>query len=306
MKRAKTFFKSLANPPAATVICFWTAGLILLGGCIASIVLDVWNVGIRIAVIILMSLLVSYAAYGTAKLLRLLERIKAWAKNHPRIYAFLHNYHIRTVLLTFGSIVIDVGYATMEFIIGKMTNHSWYTINATYYFSLSVVRLLVIIYARPNAKLPPKKRAERELKAYTATGIALFLINGWLTTTFEVSLTGGSEFARNKLIVYGTAVYTFYRIVVAIVGLVVSHTKNNLVTRALNAISTVTALVSVLTFFTTLAATFRELKGVLVANGIIGNIISLFTISMSVFMIIKSYRYNKKASEQAEAQENTE
>lgn len=305
MKKAKAIKDFFVNPNAVMTSFFWAAGLWGLGGCIASIALEVWDAGIRIAVIIACSIVLLYAAYGTVKLLRLPQRLKAFVVKYPRLSRIIDNYHLRRTVFAFFSVMIDIGYAVMEFVIGRTTGYGWYTVNSTYYFSLAVFRLFVILYTRPNAKLDKDKKSERELKAYAATGIALFILNGWLTTTFEVSLTGGAEFVRNKLIVYGTAVYTFYRIIAAIAGLVTAHTETSLVARALNSIGTLTALVAVQTLISTLAATFSELKSVLVVNGIIGNLVSLFAISMSIVIIVKSYRYNKKASEISEARETT-
>ncbi|MDE7464674.1 MAG: hypothetical protein K2M48_06555 [Clostridiales bacterium] len=307
MKRMRNLAEFFKAPNAVMTACFWAAGLILLGGCIASIVLDVWAVGIRIAVILITSLIVVYAAYGTAMLARLPERIRSWTAKHERLSLFVHNYHVRTAVHACGSIIIDLVYATMTFVIGRKTDSGWYTVNATYYFIMALIRLGIIVFGARHAvrDLPKEKFESYETKVYTLTAIALLILNGWLTTTFEVKLTGGSEFAKHSLIVYGTAIYTFYRIILAIAGLIKSHKSESLITRALRAVSTVTALVSVLTFFTTLAATFNELRGVIVANGIVGNIISVFNISMSIFMLVNVARRNKKArTESSDAQNN--
>lgn len=277
---------------------FWAAGLILVGAVIAAIALDL-PAGIVIAIILPSSLVVLYAAYGSARLLRIPQKVKERAKKHKHLKRFVEDYHFRKLVYACFSVVVDFGYAAMEFVFSRVSGNNWYTVNATYYFGLAAIRLGIIFFgAGRMKKIPEEKRRLHEIKTYTATGIALLLLNGWLTTTFIASLSSDGEFKKYSLIVYATAIYTFYRIVFSIAGLIKSHIDKSLITRSLVALSTVAALVSVLTFFAALAATFSELRSVLVANGIIGNIISAFNISMSVFIIFRSYRLNKKLQEQ--------
>ncbi len=294
------FFK---RPNKLFTAILWISGLGLLAACIAAVVLDLWHIAVRIAVIIVMSLIILYALYATALLIELPEKALAFARRHRTLSRLVDSYNFRTALFACGSVIIDVAYAVLQFVIGAVNHASWAMTNGVYYFILSVIRFFVIMFgARPldNKELKGEARELHCIKTYAATGIALLILNSVLYVLFDAILLSGERFVKHYVMIYGSAVYIFYRMILAVNGLVKSHINDNLVTRALRNINTVTALVALLTFQTSLLATAPEMTALAYINGTTATLISLITVSLALSMLVGAYRKNRVLEKAAE------
>lgn len=210
MKKSEAFALFFKRPNVVVTTFFWLAGLTLLSGCIAALVLDVWGLWARIGVILLMTLVVVYAAYGTAMLFDIPGRVKDFAAKRKYLSLFVTNYNARTAIYACGSVLFDVCYGVLEIVIGNKSGSSWFKTNGIYYLVISVIRFAVIMFGvRPMIKMNDKQRRLHEIKTMTATAIALLMLNSVLTLLFEMMITNETEFVKLPILLYGTAIYTF-------------------------------------------------------------------------------------------------
>lgn len=90
-------------------------------------------------------------------------------------------------------------------------------------------------------------------------------------------------------IIYLTAFYTFYLIISAIINVFIYKKYNSPILSSVKIINLLTASVSILMLQTTMIATFgeNELEFMRLMNSITGGAISILTLSISTYMIIK-------------------
>lgn len=303
MSSAQKFLDFFKRPNRIFTAVLWVSGLSLLGYCIAAVVLELMLVQVRITLIIVMTLILLYAAYATALLLKLPEKVLAHAEKNKHLAKFLSNYNARTVVYACGTVLTDVCFAVFEISIGYAHGSHWFRINGFYYLFLCLVRVSVILFAaRPFSKteLTSEEKRSREVRAYAGVGIAMLFLNSLLYALFDIMLAAGGDFVKHTVLIYGTGVFTFYKIVFAIGGFIKSRLSDNLVTKNIRNIGIVTALVSVLTFQTSLLATFPDTAGFNIANGTTASLVALINIALALSMIIKAYRETRKA-EKAQA-----
>lgn len=303
MSAAQKFLDFFKRPNLVFTIVLWTVGLSLLGFCIASVVLELMLVQVRITLIIVMTLIILYAGYATALLLKLPEKAFALAEHNKHLSRLLHNYNARTVAHACGSVITDVCFAVFEISIGYAYGSHWFRINGIYYLFLCAIRVSVLLFAaRPFAKtqLTKAEKHSRAVRAYAGVGIAMLVLNSLLYTLFDVMLAAGGDFVKHSVLIYGTAIFSFYKIVFAIGGFIKSRLSDNLITKIIRNLGIVTALVSVLTFQTSLLATFPETAGFTIANGTTATVVSFINISLALSMIIRAFRETRKLEKRAE------
>lgn len=269
----------------------------LLAFSIVAIVLELWTIELRISLVIVTTLILLYASYSIAMLLDLPTKLNEKTKKLPLLHRLINDYTARTVIYALGSVIIDITYAVFETIIGYMYNSNWYKVNGFYYMFLGGIRVITILYVKHPFKKTPdtyEQNRTREISAHAAAGIALLGLNVTLYTFFDVMLNNSNNFKRHPIIIYGTAIYTFYKTVFAIGNFIKSRLTDDLTTKTLRNVNIITALVSLLTFQLSLLATYPDALSTTIANGASGTIISLITISLAVSMLVRSYIENKK------------
>lgn len=293
MEKERKITEYLLRPNAAIAALSGIIGLALLTPAIVSVFFDAWNASVRLSLILFASLFIAYSVFGVVRRLKFVQKLRERALKHKLSAAFVQNYDFRTVVYACFSALFDTAYGIFQIVSGKTAGIKWFTASGTYYIALALMRMGTVLFgARPLLKkTDTAAREEHFIKTYTAVGIALFILTGTLTTMFDVMLASrGALAAKFPLMIYGTYLYTFYKIAFAAVGFVKSHKNDNLITRALRSITTVAALASMLTFMTSLLTTFPEFGALAGVIGTLGNFVSLFVVTLSIFMITRSAR----------------
>ena len=104
-------------------------------------------------------------------------------------------------------------------------------------------------------------------------------------------------FIHHEITTIAMATYTFTTFILAIINLVKYRKYNSPVYSASKIISLVAACVSMLTLTSTMLTTFGEADGILFSKtmlGALGSVISLFTITIAIYMIIRANRSLKQ------------
>ncbi len=96
--------------------------------------------------------------------------------------------------------------------------------------------------------------------------------------------------ADNSYMVYLNALYSFYLIISAIINVIKYRKYKNKLLTSVKIINFFTATVSIFMLQTTLLATFgaNQLEFIKLMNTITGSVISILTLGISSYMIIKS------------------
>lgn len=176
----------------------------------------------------------------------------------------------------------------------------WFVCLAVYYVILSVMRFLLVRYAR-RKDIGTDRRGE--LKRALVCSYIMLLLNFFLSGAVLMVVYQNRGYEFHGILIYVAALYTFYTATHAVINLIKYRKMESPVMTTAKMISMAVALVSMLNLETAMFAQFggdmaksdQRLMIMLTGAGI-----SIAVITMAVFMI----RYCTKQIKQARCEEN--
>ena len=158
--------------------------------------------------------------------------------------------------------------------------------NGIYYLVLSIVKIYLIVCY---------KRLCNQMQCYRNIGYGLFLLNIPMGGMIILMIKTNAGYSYPGYIIYLSALYTFYTVIVAVINLVKFHKTGNLILSANKIINFVCALMSILALQTAMISRFsshgdsyRQMM-----NTITGVIVYVLVIMTAFYMIIHSKKGKK-------------
>lgn len=187
------------------------------------------------------------------------------------------------------SLVINFTFIFIKFINGIRNKSVWFISLALYYFLLIIIKVVLLNNLRKYDKI-------QEYRVYRTVGCFLMILNIILVIMIIQMVRSNVAVVYGGYIVYITAMYTFYLIISATINVVKYRKYNSPILSSVKAINLLTASVSILMLQTTMIATFGEnnLDFMRRMNTITGTVISLITLGISTYMILKGQRQLKR------------
>lgn len=170
-----------------------------------------------------------------------MKRLKERLHQNPVIHLYLSDAKLRAFLSLLGSFALNFLYALWEILCGLYYQSYWFITLGFYYILLTLIRLTLLRQARYRGQAEQTGR-----RRYRICGILLLTMNIILFGIVILAVTGNQAIHYAGYLIYAVAVYTFYRVVIAIVTLVKYRHWNAPALTASKVISLVTALVSLL------------------------------------------------------------
>lgn len=291
MKRAKIFLQKILYPPAwvyFTVVpaSFALLAFVFVGNMTESAVayisycLSAYSLAVLIA--------------GVVRLLRKRERIadrfskiltsNKFGKRYVKNAAFRGRINS-----TFG-IVIDFAYAAFRGVSGILYESVWFISLAVYHLVLGFIRVHLLACKIRAERNSGEMRMVFETRVYKTTARLLLLLNIPMGGMMILMVLTDSGFNYPGYIIYLSAIYTFYKIISATIG--VFHLKRLGSPLKLSAtiINFVAALMSVLGLQTAMITQFsvngEEYRRMM--NAISGGCVYFAVISIAGYMLISS------------------
>lgn len=181
------------------------------------------------------------------------------------------------------STIFNLIFIFINFINGIINKSLWFTSLSIYYLFLTIIK----IYLLTNFKSSTKST---ENNIYKYVGYLLMLLNLILSGVMVQMIIKNKAVADNSYMVYLNALYSFYLIISAIINVIKYRKYKNKLLTSVKIINFFTATVSIFMLQTTLLATFgaNQLEFIKLMNTITGSVISILTLGISSYMIIKS------------------
>lgn len=247
-------------------------------------------------------LLSAYAlAIDIAALPRLrtfLKKRAAHFRTHSRVLAALRKTSLgrkyldsplfRTKLSLYQGMVVNLLYTVFRTVTGLWYGSVWFLSIATYHFLLGALRAYLAFRYR---HIPPGEEAfPYEVHSYKTTGWLLFLLNIPMSGMVILMVRENSGFVYPGLVIYLSALYTFYMTAVSAVNLLKSRRKNSPTLLAARVLHFVSAAMSVLGLQTAMIARFGGEDGSFrqLMNAMTGAGVCALAIGAGIFMIVKS------------------
>lgn len=208
-------------------------------------------------------------------------------QNHyARIWQDDHRLRVNVSL--YGSLIWNTAYVLLQLGMGFWHHSFWFCSLAAYYISLAVMRFFLVRHTR---KYKPGEKMLDELRKYRACGVVFLMMNLALALMIFFMVYWNRTFHHHEITTIALAAYTFTSLTLAIINTVKYRRYNSPVYSASKAISLAAASVSMLTLESTMLTTFGDETMTLTTRKIMlgasGAVISVFIITMAIYMIVQ-------------------
>lgn len=290
----RKFLQKLKNPPVWALILNYFCTVVFITAALLMLFVDYAGSALAIVAYASFALAALSLAYTVYTLVRFAPRMKrsvvAWAEKYEFTHSLMRNFGFRTVVLSIGSFALSVAFGAFNGVLGIMSKSIWYGALAGYYILLALLRGGVLLYhKRKHGVDDPAKNTQTQIKTYRNCGILLLVLNIALSVAIAQMIFDDGAFVYAGLMIYASAAYAFYKITMSIINIFRARKQDDLTVQAIRNVNLADATVSILALQTALLNTFSgEGVNISLFNTLTGSVVSLFTLGLGVFMIIKA------------------
>lgn len=197
------------------------------------------------------------------------------------------DYRYRTVLSTYSSLSANLIFAFGNGVFGIINHSVWFGSLSAYYIILSIMRFIVIQYERRISTLEKTQKMRlQELSVYQNCGLLFILLTIALGASVIQMVYFDKGHSYSGTLIFAVAVYTFYKIVLAIINVVKAGRLKSPLLQTIRYIGYADAVVSMLSLQTAMFVSFgsddRMNKGM---NSLTGGMACLMILSIGFYMI---------------------
>lgn len=215
----------------------------------------------------------------------IIKKTKKFLYTNKRSNIYLTDADVRArVSLNVGWLV-NLGYSAFKLVLGIVYGSMWFLAEAEYYILLTLLRFWLIKSDKRHAG-----NSAYMWKCFNRCGWWLLLLNFLMTCIITQVVFRNEVYDYPGLVIYASAAYTFYRLIMSIVQIVRYHSARNPVLSASKRLNLSASLMSLFALQTAMLTEFGGMEGIgnRAANGATGAAVSAAVICIAVMMIIKS------------------
>jgi hypothetical protein len=151
------------------------------------------------------------------------------------------DYRRKTTLFSFFSALLNLFFTFFHAVLGVVSSSLWHGSISVYYLVLFVIRTILVVTERR------KEEEKVRMGVYTLTHILLLFMNISLIVPIIVMIRGGRTYSYGLIPAIAMAVYTTYRVTVAVMNLMRAKRSGSRTLKTLRTVNFLDALLSVLT-----------------------------------------------------------
>ena len=210
-------------------------------------------------------------------------------KKHKFTNSMLESYGYRTITFGIFSFTVNISFAIFQGVFAIMTGSIWYITITCYYLVLALIKGLVLY-----SKWKNKDNIQKQAKTYMWCGIAFLILTFAFSGMILLIYKSNMYFEYAGLMIYVVAVYTFYKLTLAIVNIFKAKKQDDFYVKSIRNINLASALVSVVVLQVALFQSFSPASNLGVANALTGGGVSLVILAYAIIMITKANKILKQ------------
>lgn len=297
----KKTWQFLKNPPVWFLVVAYVLAVASIAGALGLLFVDYVGTFLEIVAYAVFALAAITLAYVVFTIIPLVPKIKAWflrtLEKHEFTRAIRHNYGHRTIIFAIGTFFMSVVYGVFNGYLGLVGKSIWYGALAAYYIFLAFIRGGVLAYhgKKHAGRLERENDDLEKAKTYRNSGILLLIVNTALSAAIAQMIFDDRFFSYADWTIFASAAYAFYKITMSIINLFKARKQDDLTIEAIRNINLMDATVSILALQTALLHTFQDgTVDVSIFNTLTGSAVSVFTLALGVYMILKATKKIKE------------
>lgn len=215
----------------------------------------------------------------------IIKKLKNFLETNRHSKLYLTDADLRARVSLNTSLVVNVVYSVFKLVLGLVYGSFWFLAEAEYYILLTALRLWLI---KSNKKYSDNKK--RAWKSFGICGVCLLAQNFFMACIMLQVVFRGKVYEYPGLVVFATAAFTFYRLILSIVQTVKYRSAHNPVLSASKRLNLSAALMSLFALQTALLTQFGGGSGTsyALANSATGVAVCASVICIAVQMITES------------------
>ena len=221
---------------------------------------------------------------------RIADRFSEILKSNKFGKRYMENVTFRGKINSASGIVIDFAYAAFRGVSGILYGSVWFISMAVYHLVLGCLRVYLLACKIRTEKNPEETRMIFEKRAYKTTAWFLLFLNIPMGGMMILMVVTDSGFNYPGYIIYLSAIYTFYKIISATIGLFHLRKLGSPLKSSAAILNFVAALMSVLGLQTAMISQFsangEEYRRMM--NAVTGGCVYFAFIVIAVCMLISS------------------
>lgn len=221
-------------------------------------------------------------------------KIKAGIEGNSFTNRMAKDYRYRTVLFTYSSLSANLIFALSNGVFGIINHSVWFGSMSAYYIVLSIMRFILIQYARKISKIEKTQKMKRqELSVYQICGFLFILLTIALGASVIQMIYFDQGHSYPGTLIFAVAAYTFYKIVVAIINVVKAGRLKSPLLMTIRNIGYADAVVSMLSLQTAMFVSFGSKDTTFspqILNSLTGGAICLMILIMGIYMTLSGRR----------------
>ena len=205
--------------------------------------------------------------------------------------AYRGNLAFRGSVGLYAGMAANLLYAVFRALAGIRFASVWFIAIAIYYFLLGILRLSLILSDR-------NRKRKTELRCYRRTAWLLFLLNIPMGGMIALMVLTDSGYSYPGYVIYLSALYTFYTMILAIVNLVRYRKLGSPILSAAKVLNLIAALMSLLGLQTAMISQFSpgEESFRRIMNAVTGGGVWCAVILIALTMLLRSRKMKEGKS----------
>lgn len=217
----------------------------------------------------------------------------------PRLYnnkltkPFLTNYTLQSAFFTATSTIVNVGFAIFNIVMAIMYQSLWYGGFAAYYFVLIATRVTIVLSYYWSAKkhwFDHRALALAKHKISLAIGGFLLLVEVAMAFLIGHMVFDTPPVIQLPFFAIVNAVYAFYKLIVAIVNMVLSRKDGDPIAKSMKDVCLSDACLSMVSLTVTMIATFAGGEPMADIKMLVGFSACVVVMILSALSIIRELR----------------
>lgn len=218
------------------------------------------------------------------------EEIKKRVEKSKIGYRYINDKRYRVLFCATVSFSINITYAVYNALLGYFSDTNRFIVLGIYYFVLSIMRLVAVLYER-------KSKKKKELRVMRFSGVMLIELSSILGAMVWFDAKESMATSYHEIVMITIALYTFTKLTLAIINAVKARKVNSPVITTIRNISCADAAASIISLQRSMFVTFSGTpeKDIFIMNLCTGLAAFGFVFVLGIHMVfIKKEKFSKQ------------
>lgn len=214
----------------------------------------------------------------------LIKKIKKLLHSNPHSKRYITDTEHRARISLYTGLCIHLVYSLFKLASGVYYGSVWFGSEAVYHLIISLMQFLMVRSEQKNLQ-----NALKEWKVYRACGVLMLILNLAISAFVVMTVFQNKGYVYSGLIIYATAAYTFYRLIISFVQIGKFRKRSRPVLSASKFLNLSASLMSLFALQTAMLTQFGgESVNTKQLNAFTGAFVCFSVIYIAVSMIIRS------------------